>query len=114
MKQDNLLSQEVLSALLSESGAAAEAESEKNKLELILDLDLEISVQIGSVNKSIGELLDLQTGTVIELNRLINEPIDLLINGKVMARGEVVTIKEFFGVKITAIQQPVERIEHLR
>lgn len=84
------------------------------KLKVVLDFPLEVAVRIGNAARNIGELLKLTAGTVIELDREISEPADLIINGQVVARGEIVIIGENFGVRITSILKPVERLEQLR
>ena len=70
---------------------------------LIMDVPLEVSVELGRTTKSIHEILDFAPGTIIELNRIAGEPIDILVNGKYVAKGEVVVIEESFGVRITEI-----------
>ncbi len=70
---------------------------------LIMDVPLNITVELGRTTKSISEILDFAPGTVIELERIAGEPIDVLVNGKFMAKGEVVVIEESFAVRITEI-----------
>ena len=70
---------------------------------LIMDVPLEVTVELGRTTKSIHEILDFAPGTIIELNRIAGEPIDILVNGKYVAKGEVVAIEERFGVRITEI-----------
>ena len=70
---------------------------------LIMDVPLEVTVELGRTAKSIQEILDFAPGTIIELNRIAGEPIDVLVNGKYVAKGEVVVIEESFGVRITEI-----------
>ena len=70
---------------------------------LIMDVPLEVTVELGRTTKSIHEILDFAPGTIIELNRIAGEPIDILVNGKYVAKGEVVVIEESFGVRITEI-----------
>ncbi len=70
---------------------------------LIMDVPLEVTVELGRTTKSIQEILDFAPGTIIELNRIAGEPIDILVNGKYVAKGEVVVIEESFGVRITEI-----------
>ncbi len=72
-------------------------------IDLLLDVPLEVSVELGRTSKSIKEILDFAPGTVVELNRLAGEPIDVLVNGKYVAKGEVVVIGESFGVRITSV-----------
>lgn len=83
-------------------------------LDLILDVPLQISVELGRTNKTIKEILEFSTGSIIELNKLAGEPVDMLINGKLFAKGEVVVIEENFGVRITDIVSPFERVKNLQ
>jgi flagellar motor switch protein FliN/FliY len=70
---------------------------------LIMDVPLEVSVELGRTSKSIKDILDFAPGTIIELNKIAGEPVDILVNGKYVAKGEVVVIEESFGVRITEI-----------
>jgi flagellar motor switch protein FliN/FliY len=72
-------------------------------IDLIMDVPLEVTVELGRTSKSISDILDFAPGKIIELNRLAGEPIDILVNGKNVAKGEVVVIEESFGVRITEI-----------
>ena len=72
-------------------------------IDLLLDVPLEVTAELGRTSKSIKEILDFSPGTVIELNRLAGEPIDVLVNGKYVAKGEVVVIEETFGIRVTEI-----------
>jgi flagellar motor switch protein FliN/FliY len=78
-------------------------------LDLILDVDVRVTACIGSVRKSIGEILSLTEGQVIDMERSAGEPVDLLVNGKHVARGEVVVVDERYGIRITEIVAPAER-----
>lgn len=79
------------------------AQFAKENIDLIMDVPLEVTVELGRTTKSIAEILDFAPGTIIELNRIAGEPIDILVNGKYVAKGEVVVIEESFGVRITEI-----------
>ena len=72
-------------------------------INLIMDVPLEVTVELGRTSKSISDILDLGPGKIIELNKIAGEPIDVLVNGKYVAKGEVVVIEESFGVRITEI-----------
>ena len=72
-------------------------------IDLIMDVPLEVTVELGRTTKSIKEILEFAPGTIVELNKIAGEPIDVLVNGKYVAKGEVVVIEERFGVKITEI-----------
>ncbi len=79
------------------------AQFAKENIDLIMDVPLEVTVELGRASKSISEILDFAPGTIIELNRIAGEPVDILVNGKFVAKGEVVVIEESFGVRITEI-----------
>lgn len=83
-------------------------------IDLILDVPLDISVVLGRTKKSIQDILNLGTGSLIELDKLAEEPVEILVNGKQIALGEVVVVDENFGVRITNIVSNVERIKTLR
>ncbi|AFM01799.1 CheC, inhibitor of MCP methylation [Desulfitobacterium dehalogenans ATCC 51507] len=82
----------------------------QENLELILDVPLQVSVELGKAKKTIKEILELGPGSVIELDRLAGEPVDMIVNGKLVAKCEVVVINETFGIRITDIIQPSERM----
>ncbi len=77
-----------------------------NDIDLIRDVPLEITVELGKTGKKINEILDFGVGTVIELDRLVGEPLDVLANGKRIAKGEVVVVDENYGIRITDIIIP--------
>ena len=77
--------------------------SGQENIGLIKDVPLEVTVELGRTTKSISEILEFSPGTIIELDRIAGEPIDVLVNGKFVAKGEVVVIEESFGVRITEI-----------
>lgn len=91
---------------------SAEQDHPKN-IDLILDVPLEISVVLGRTKKSIKEILALGTGSLVELDKLAEEPVEILVNGKKVAYGEVVVVDENFGVRITSIVSNAERIQSL-
>jgi flagellar motor switch protein FliN/FliY len=82
-----------------------------HNLELIYDVPLQVSVELGKATKTIKEILELGPGAVIELDRLAGEPVDMIVNGKLIAKCEVVVINETFGIRITEIVNPEERID---
>lgn len=77
--------------------------SQQENIDLIMDVPLEVTVELGRTSKSIKEILDFSPGTIIELDKLAGEPIDVLVNGKFVAKGEVVVIEENFGIRVTEI-----------
>lgn len=78
---------------------------QQENIDLIMDVPLEVTVELGRSNKSIKEILDFAPGTIIELNKLAGEPVDVLVNGKFIAKGEVVVIEENFGIRIVEISK---------
>ena len=76
---------------------------QQENIDLIMDVPLEVTVELGRTNKSIKEILEFSPGTIIELDKIAGEPIDILVNGKFVAKGEVVVIEESFGVRIMEI-----------
>jgi len=85
-----------------------------DNLEFILDVPLEISVELGRTRMVINDLLKLSQGSVIELTKLAGESLDILANQRLIARGEVVVSNEKYGIRLTEIISPVERVERLR
>ncbi len=77
--------------------------NQQENIDLIMDVPLEVTVELGRTNKSIKEILEISPGTIIELNKIAGEPIDVLVNGKFVAKGEVVVIEESFGIRVTEI-----------
>ena len=81
---------------------------------LILDVPLQVTVELGRTKKSIKEILELTNGSIVELDKLAGEAVDIQVNGKFLAKGEVVVIDENFGVRITDIATPAERAAKLQ
>lgn len=86
---------------------------ESPNLDFILDIPLEVSVELGRTKMLISELLQLGQGSVIELTKLAGEPLEIFVNQKLIARGEVVVVNEKFGIRMTDIISPVERVKQL-
>ncbi len=85
----------------------------KRNIDLLMDVNLPIAIELGRTKMSIADILALGPGSVVELNKLAGEPVDLLVNQKIVARGEVVVIDENFGVRITQLMTPEERLKSL-
>jgi flagellar motor switch protein FliN/FliY len=88
--------------------------AEKKKLDTILDIPVTISMEVGRSEISIRNLLQLNQGSVVELDRVAGEPLDVLVNGTLIAHGEVVVINDKFGIRLTDVISQVERIKKLR
>jgi flagellar motor switch protein FliN/FliY len=89
------------------------ADGAARPLDFILDIPLEISVELGRTRMVINDLLQLGQGSVVELSKLAGEPLEIFVNGKLVARGEVVVVNEKFGVRVTDIVSPMERVKSL-
>jgi flagellar motor switch protein FliN/FliY len=85
----------------------------KKNLEMILDIPLKVTVELGRTKMVVNELLNLGQGSVIELSKLAGEPLEVLVNNKLVARGEAVVVNEKFGVRLTDIISQTERVEQL-
>lgn len=101
-----------LDELLPDVGESSGAPSvdPQSKLGLIMDVEVPVMVAVGRVKKTIQEVLSLGEGHVIDLGRTAGEPVDLLVNGKLIARGEVVVVDEHYGLRISEIVSPNERL----
>jgi flagellar motor switch protein FliN len=108
---DNL--ENVDEPILEEVAPVAE-QTNSNNLDLILDIPLRVTVELGRSRMVVSELLNLGQGSVIELNKLAGEPMEILVNDKLVARGEAVVVNEKFGVRLTDIISPKERVEQLK
>lgn len=86
----------------------------RENVDMLLDIDLDVSIELGRSLLSIKRILELAPGSIVELDRMAGEPVDLLVNNKVVARGEVVVIDESFGIRIVSLVSPEERIKSLR
>ncbi|WP_066321062.1 flagellar motor switch protein FliN [Bacillus sp. FJAT-29814] len=116
MSNDGKISREELDALLGENQSKTKPfvfqdlpdepekrEEESVNLNMLMDISLELVVELGRTKKKINEVLELSQGSIIELDRVSGEPVDVLINGKIVAKGEVVVIDDYFGIRVTEI-----------
>ena len=87
---------------------------EKRKLDTILDIPVTIAMEVGRSNISIRNLLQLNQGSVVELDRVAGEPLDVLVNGTLIAHGEVVVVNDKFGIRLTDVISQLERIKKIR
>lgn len=92
---------------------ASPSDDKERKLDILMDLTLPISIELGRTNMLIRDILDLKRGQVVEFEKLASEPVDILVNGKKMAEGEVVVIEKHFGIRITHLVETSERIKGL-
>ena len=91
----------------------SDEQGKKDNIDRLLDVSLSLSVELGRKQMQIKEILDLGPGKIIELDKLAGEPVDLLVNGRLLAKGEVVVVDENFGVRITDLISPKDRINSL-
>ena len=99
--------------LQGDAGAGRDSLGSKG-LDMILDIPVTVAVEIGRTRVSISNLLKLNQGSVIELDRLAGEPMDITVNGTLLAHGEVVVVNEKFGIRLTDIVSPTERVKKLK
>ncbi|MEK5333917.1 flagellar motor switch phosphatase FliY [Lysinibacillus sp. FSL W8-0992] len=90
------------------------SQSEARNLNMLLDIPLQVTVELGRTKRSVKEILELASGSIIELDKLAGEPVDILVNSRLIAKGEVVVIDENFGVRITDVLSQAERLNNLR
>jgi flagellar motor switch protein FliN/FliY len=86
-----------------------EQASTSDNLELIMDVPLRLTVELGRATMTIGEIVALTPGSVVELDKLAGEPVDVVVNGRLIAKGEVVVVDESFGVRLTDVVSPAKR-----
>jgi flagellar motor switch protein FliN/FliY len=87
--------------------------AQEMNLNLILDVSVTLSLEVGTVPMTVRDLLQLAPGAIVELNRLASEPLDVLVNGVRIARGELVVVDEKFGIRLTEVVSPAERMEQV-
>ena len=119
MGDDELADDNTDSAVLKELDAGSSQSSDvpltdNPDLEVVLDIPVKIAMEVGSTQITIRNLLQLNQGSVIELERLAGEPLDVLVNGTLIAHGEVVVVNEKFGIRVTDVISPSERIKKLK
>lgn len=105
---------EVQQAQFASFEAPSLSQNESRNLNLLLDIPLQVTVELGRTKRTVKEILELTSGSIIELDKLAGEPVDILVNNRHVAKGEVVVIDENFGVRITDILSQAERINNLR
>lgn len=88
-------------------------ESNQRNLDMLLDIPLQVTVELGRTKQTVADILDLTSGSIIELDKLAGEPVDVLVNSKLIAKGEVVVIEENFGVRVTDIVSQADRLKNL-
>lgn len=95
-------------------GTSPTSSGDADGIDYLLDIGLDVSIELGRSKLSIRDVLDLTAGSIVELDRLAGEPVDILVNGKVIAKGEVIVIDEKFGVRLNNLVTPEERLRNLR
>ena len=112
MAEENENTEEV-EETLEEVVEEPDPEHGERELDFILDIPLELSVELGKTKMLVNDLLQLGQGSIIELNKLAGEPLEVYINRKLIARGEVVVVNEKFGVRLTDVITPIDRVKSL-
>jgi len=102
-----------MSAETQDKKLAEQANINGRGIDLLLDIPLQVSVEVGRSRILVHDLLQLQEGSLIELDKLAGEPLDLYVNARLIARGEAVVINDKFGLRLTEVVSPAERIEQL-
>jgi flagellar motor switch protein FliN/FliY len=97
-----------------DSSLSRNMEESPPNIQMLLDINLNVTIELGRTRLSIRKILELGPGSIIELDRLAGEPVDLLVNDKVVAKGEVVVVDEYFGIRIISLVSPEERIKQLK
>jgi flagellar motor switch protein FliN/FliY len=85
-----------------------------HKIDMLLDLSLPIAIELGKTTMMVKDILELERGSIVEFDKMASEPVDILINGKKMAEGEVVVIDKHFGIRITSLTEPSDRLRSLK
>lgn len=94
--------------------APASGRKEGVSLDLLLDVPLQVTVELGRARRLVRDILSLGVGSIVELDKLAGEPVDVLVNGKLVARGEVVVVDEKFGVRVTDVVSAADRVSALK
>lgn len=94
--------------------AAPKENEQTTNLDMLLDIPLQVTVELGRTRKTVKEVLEISQGSIIELDKLAGEPVDILVNQKLIAVGEVVVIDEQFGIRVTDISSQADRLAKLR
>ena len=97
-----------------QSSASSSGSGDDINLDVILDIPVTIAMEIGNTKINIRNLLQLNQGSVVELDRMAGEPLDVMVNGTLIAHGEVVVVNEKFGIRLTDIISPAERVKKLK
>jgi flagellar motor switch protein FliN/FliY len=97
-----------------EQEMAQQAELLKASIDMLLDVTLQLTVELGRTNMTVSQVIDLQKGSVIELNRVAGEAVDVFVNDRMLARGEVVVVDDKFGVRITELLPPIPKRDEVK
>ncbi len=91
-----------------------ETKAPQRDIDFLLDIPLEVTVELGRARMAVRDLLQLGQGSILELDKMAGEPLEILVNNRLVARGEVVVVNERFGIRLTEVISPQERIKQLR
>lgn len=98
----------------SSAGTATADAGQSQNIDIVLDIPVTLSMELGRTRMSIRDLLKLKNGSVLELQKMVHEPLDVLVNGTLVARGEAVVVDDRFGVRLTDVISPMERVKKLK
>jgi flagellar motor switch protein FliN len=112
-EQDTMPFQQVQGGMADQGARTMHPLEDANGLDLLMDIPLEISVELGRVKMLVKDVVELGTGSIVEIDKAAGEPVDVMVNGRLVARGEVVVIEDNFGVRLTEILNPQERLQKL-
>jgi len=110
---ENVSLKDKMEEILEEGAKGANSKKLEFDIDNLLDIPVEISVEIGRSKMAIGELLSLTKGSIVELNKIAGEPVDIYVNEKLLGKGEIVVANERLGVRVTEIVTPKERVQKL-
>ena len=113
METSNPGQQAATSMIFDDIGGRGGQAAAPQQMDFLLDIPLEITVELGKTRITIGDLLKLNQGSVLELDKLTNQPLEIFVNKKLMAEGEVVIVNEKFGIRLTNIVSPGDRVKGL-
>lgn len=113
METQNQTNSEEVAAVAGDNQAAVDSQEEVRNLEFLMDVPLQVSVEVGRARLLIKDLLQMREGYVVELEKLAGEPLDVYVNSRLIARGEAVLVNDKFGLRLTDVVSPSERLEKL-
>ncbi len=114
MSETNTATQTTNDATTAQMATNLGDEGQAHNIDIVLDIPVTLSMELGRTRMSIRDLLQLKSGSVVELQKMADEPLDILVNGTLVAKGEAVVVDDRFGVRLTDVISPMERVKKLR